>query len=417
MTKGGPHIATGSIVLLLAVGSGIAAFALGYEAFVAHFGPFATFALAFAGNALPTSITRFLGAANAVKRIRHWLTNQDAKLQQHLAQMLSHLNPALKETFTRKFERELKFPLIQRRLQEEKPRSEHEPVTNEEMEEILTWVVRELAQLQQQSPEKSIILDKTTLETVTAHTKWMTQSILALALGGVSFLPFAIAGSRGINTLLDFINPEISLTNSPLAAKLAIGACSGIATSLLYGLSAFDFIDFCKQMVRHLRQHPHKIPLVALYLPFLALSATSLTSVARSNSTPLGFDPDNPDALFYLYCALITVAGGIVNITAPMRLFFPVTPARPTLPELSPQILSDCLKTMEIFGPNQLLAFLERTKLPAPNDNLLQAAPPPASPNASSLLQTLTLFKPIQKPAPDRGDPGLDLENQLCSNS
>lgn len=309
--------------ILLGASAGIAAGAIGYNAFLwLPAGKFTAVPIALA-NLLINFASRFISIVSIFGRISIML-NANSRQQGQFADELSHINPDYL------FEVE---DAIQEILHYLYPHHDETPLTQEEYQRFLTMLAVRLNVLRRLHPD--LMLDHTNDAYCRAYAATICNIAFAVTVSVAGYLTFTQKGFDGINIFSTLLSKR-SLEDIPAALQALMGSLSGIASFMFYANNGFNFTNNMVLLCKHLYREPQHLPKTLLIFAANACACISMTTVARGVvKNPHNIFGFEENALSYIYITDMTIAGALTNTNSSIEKALLPTHTDPKFSDIS----------------------------------------------------------------------------------
>lgn len=320
--KQGPVEASKSIAsIILGTFAGVAAFAIGYYAFMwLPYGKVSALPIALS-NLTINFASRFISIVAILSAVSVFVSSVARKVRRY-AEQLEHLHPR----HLPKVERELQEILGQ--LFPDADRS----LTTEEYQAVVQALIIKLNALQQLHPD--LLKTPTTAEYARSYAKTLSSLTFAFIVACSGFVTFTQKGFDGIN-IFSMLTSDHNLEDLPATGRACIGMLSGIATFMFYANNSFNFIHNMTTLTKHLYREPQHIPKALLIFATNGLACISMTTVARGVA-------DNPHNIFgitdnafkTLFITDTTIGGALANTNSSIEKALLPTRIEPDVNEI-----------------------------------------------------------------------------------
>lgn len=350
---------TNLIAILLGLGGAVGAATIAYDAFLWFPGTNAGITIASAAALFNFSVyiaTRYVGASKTLQRIAS-LLDPDHRTQQDFADKLQHLNPA--------YQHEMQTLFNELRNEHFANLPADKALNISQIEDLVEDLATALSQMALAHPQ--LIEDRKLSETFVNGALTLVDLVFAVAaIGTPAYLTFMQAGFKGVNKVSEVTSGQ-SLNDLNEWAKRGIGFIPGLASGLLYGISALELRTTIVETTKALYQHPTPLHLVGTTILCVAnaLSNSSMFNVATSII-------DDPHNLVFMkrgstaaniFIGLNATAGVVVNTNTTFKKAFlssDLTPERLTNIQQLSQYLS---KPLDHAIGSETAAYLRRLSL------------------------------------------------------
>jgi hypothetical protein len=259
-----------TVATILALGGAFAAGVLAYEGLIFS----KILAPIFAAlNSGLFFISRYIGVNRVFNR---FINRKNNNIQRNIIDDINHL----KEPFKVKLEAKLK-EVVEELLRNKKP-DEEKILTKSDFDIIFKALADELDKIKSGPDKKDCIKEKTRTEQAAEIGAKIFDNSLAAFIATITMITFAHKTKKGVEAMSD----DLKDINNLL--KILEGAPGGLASAMLFGVSAADFRTLCIEAAFHLYHHPKEIP---FFLKDVALNVCATTSMYFVGTTIPG--PDN----------------------------------------------------------------------------------------------------------------------------
>ncbi len=324
---------TNIAAILLGLGGAVGAATIAYDAFLWFPGTNMGVAIASAAALFNFSVyvaTRYVGASKSLQRLAS-LLDPDHRTQQDFADKLNHLNP--------EYQHEMQTLFNDLRSEHLSDLPADKPLNISQIEDIVEDLATALSQMALAHP--NLIQDRKLSETFVNGTLTLIDLVFAVAaIGAPAYLTFMQAGFKGVNKVSEVVSGQ-SLNDLNDWAKRGIGFVPGLASGLLYGISALELRTTIVETAKALYQHPTPLNLVGTTILCVAnaLSNSSMFNVATS----IVEDPHNlifmnrGSTAANIFIGLNATAGVVVNTNTTFKKAYLTS-------DLTPENMTDIKK-------------------------------------------------------------------------